>query len=172
LRTLHASLVSAYGAAVQKPAWLVEIVMTATYRYCSVDTVTWNSQSWTQADVDVSSLRVGAMEVSGSIVLGNADDAIGNLALTEGYADKRIRVWGYDATIASPALDVPVLVCDAVGAGVEVTETRVTINLRDSTEFLIAPRAIVAPEFGFTKLLQAGRSLTINGITFTIQRGR
>jgi hypothetical protein len=172
MRTLNGALTTAYGAAVQKPAWLVELTLTQTYRYCSHAQVTWNSQTWLQMDVDVSGLQVGAMSVTGSLVFGNADDAFGALALNEGFVDKRIRIWGYDASIASPTVDTPVLLCDAVGGAVDIGADRVRVALRDSTEYLIAPRAIVAPEFGFTKLLQSGSTLTINGITFTIQRGR
>jgi hypothetical protein len=172
MRTLHSSLTSAYGAAVQKPAWLVELSLTQTYYYCSHEQVTWNGQTWLKMDVDVSGLRVGSMSVSGSLVFGNADDAFGAVALGEGFVDKRIRVWGYDATIASPTVDTPVLLCDAVGGAVEISADRVRVTMRDATEYLIAPRGIVAPEFGFRQLLQSGRTLTINGITFTIQRGR
>jgi transcriptional regulator with XRE-family HTH domain len=63
LRTLHASLSAAYGAAVQKPAWLIELSMASTLRLSSFDTVTWNGQTWTAADVDVTGLRVGALDV-------------------------------------------------------------------------------------------------------------
>lgn len=174
MKTLNNSLITAYGGPVQKPAWLVEITMSSVYRYCSHSQVTWDSQTWLKMDVDVGNLRVGAMQVSGSLVFGNADDAFGALALgVEGFADKRIRIWGFDAVVASPLpADLPVLVCDAVGGGVEISPDRVRVTLRDATEYLIAPRAIVAPEFGFTQLLPAGRTLTINGISFVIQRGR
>lgn len=173
MRTLHASLTAAYGAAVQRPAWLIEVTMASTYRYCSFRQATWDSQTWLKMDVDVNGLRVGAMQVSGSLIFGNADDSFGALALTEGFADKRVRIWGFDATVADPLpVDLPVPVCDAVGGGVDIGPDKVRVQLRDATEYLIAPRAIVAPEFGFTQLLPAGRTLTINGISFMIQRGR
>lgn len=172
MRTLSTALSNAYGYAVQKPAWLVELTMATTLRYSSFATVTWNGQTWTAADIGISGLRVGAMSVSGSLIFGNADDSFGALALTQGFADKRVRIWGYDANIASPAVGDPVLLCDAVGGGVDISEAQVRVSLRDATEYLIAPRAIVAPEFGFTQLLPAGRTITINGISFTIQRGR
>lgn len=173
MRSLTAALTTAYGAPVQKPAWLVEITWSqSTSRLCSYATVTWNSESWTQEDVDVSGLRVGALSISGALVLNNATDVWGAAALTEGFTDKRIRIWGYDAGIATPDPNDPQLLADARGSGAQIDLDRVRVNLRDPCEYLSGPRAIVAPEFGFHTLLPAGRVLTINGISFVIARSR
>lgn len=172
MRTLSATLTTEYGKPVQRPAWLIEITLTSTERRASHTTVTWNSQTWTATDVDVSGLRVGALEVSGSLVFGNADDYWGAVALTEGFTDKRVRIWGYDAGIASPAVGDPVLVCDAVGAECDVSTDRVRLALRDASEYKIAPRAVVTPAFGFARYVPANRVLTINGVSYSIDTRR
>jgi hypothetical protein len=172
MRTLTAALTNAYGAAVQSPAWLVEIGLSSTLRLSSYATVSWDGQTWTAADVDVAALRVGALSITGSLVFGNADDSFAAIALGESFTDRRIRIWGYDGRIASPALSDPVLVCDGVGAGADVAPDRVRVAIRDACEFRIGPRAVVSPAFGFNTFMQSGRTLTINGVSFVIQRGR
>ena len=172
MRTLSFALNTAYGNPVQKPAWLVQIDLTSPLYLCSFAAVSWNSLSWSAADVNVSGLRVGALKVTGSLVLGNADDTYGAIALNEGFTDKRIRIWGYDASISSPAVGDPVLVCDAVGAGADVGTDYVRVALRDSCEYRMGPRAVVSPAFGFGRYLPAGRTLTINGVSYVLERGR
>jgi hypothetical protein len=170
VRTLSSALNTAYGNAVQKPAWLIRIDLASPIYLASHTTVTWESQAYTAADVNISSLRVGALKVAGSLVFGNADDVYGGIALTEGFTDKRVRIWGYDASIASPAADDPVLVCDAVGAACEVMPDRVRLNLRDACEYKSSPRDVVSPAFGFGRYLPAGRAITINGQSYVIDR--
>lgn len=172
MRTLSSALNTAYGLPVQKPAWLVEINTTVVQRRSSFSTVTWDSQNWTADDVNVSGLRVGALQVAGSLVLGNADDYWGGVALGEGFTDKRIRIWGYDASIAAPAASDPVLVCDAVGAGCDVSTDYVRVTLRDAAEHRHGPRATISPAFGFARYLPAGRTITINGVSYKLDRSR
>lgn len=169
MRTLTTALTTALGAAVQRPAWLVEIGLTSTLRLSSFGTVSWDSQTWTAADVNVASLKVGALKISGSIVFGNADDTYGAIALTEGFTDKRIRIWGYDAGAISATADA-VLVADAVGAGAEIGPTSVRVGLRDACEYKVGPRAVITPAYGFNTLLPAGRTITINGTAYTLER--
>ncbi|HQR22190.1 MAG TPA: hypothetical protein PKV98_15070, partial [Burkholderiaceae bacterium] len=73
MRSLSSALDAAYGYPVQAPAWFIQVDYAAgAERYSSLRTTPWKSQSWTQRDVDVSSIRVAALEISGSIVFGNA----------------------------------------------------------------------------------------------------
>lgn len=172
MRTLSAALNTAYGTPVQRPAWLVRIDLTSVQYRSTYSTVTWDSHSWTADDINVVGLRVGALKVSGSLVFGNADDYWGGVALTEGFTDKRIRIWGYDASIASPAAGDPVLVCDAVGAGCDVTTQGVRVQLRDACEYRMGPRATISPAFGFARYLPSGRTITINGVSYVLERSR
>jgi hypothetical protein len=172
MRTLTAALQAAHAAPVQRPAWLAEITLSAsTLRLSSYGTVSWNGQTWNREDMDVSGLRVGALRVTGSLIFGNADDSYGAIALTEGFTDKRVRIWGYDAGALSVEADA-VLLVDAVGGGSKISETRVVLSLRHAAEYRTGPRAIVSPLYGFTTMIPAGRTLTINGISFVLTRGR
>jgi hypothetical protein len=175
MRTLSAALQTAHNGAVQFPAYLVEVVLNqSTLRYTTADiTTTWNAQTWNPADVSVDSLRIGSLRVEGQIVFGNADDGFGGVALGEGFSDKAFRVWGYDAMIgATLGATDPVLLCSAVGGATEISEEKVVVSLRDSAEFRVTPRAIVNAANGFTANIPAGRTLTINNISFILTRGR
>ena len=168
MRTLSGTLSAALGAPVQRPAVLVEMQLTVTQRWSSMSTITWNSQTWTGRDLAVEGLQVGALRVSGSIVLGNADDVAGTLVLGESIQDKVIRIWGYDAA-ATGASDV-VWLCDAVGSSATVTPQRVRVNLRHRCEFVAVPRTLVLPANGFNQLLPGGTVLTIDGTPYTLER--
>lgn len=175
MRTLTAALQAAHNAPVQRPAWLVEITLSlSTLRLSSYGAVTWppsSGQNWIAEDINVSNLRVGALRVTGNLVFGNADNSYGAIVLDEGMTDKRVRIWGYDAGAISAADDA-VLLVDAVGAGADIAENKVTVGLRHASEYKLAPRAIVSPLYGFTTMIPAGRTLTINGISFVLTRGR
>jgi len=172
MRTLSNALVTALGGPVQKPAWLVYIGFSPTpLRVSSFGTLSWNGQTWTAADVDVQGLKIGALEVSGSIVFGNADNAYSAVFLNNSPTDVPIQIWGYDAG-ATAAADPVLLVPDGVGAGASITERQVLVGVRDKAEFMLGPRATVSREFGFNSLLPAGKVLVINGISFTLERKR
>jgi len=66
----------------------------------------------------------------------------------------------------------PILVADAVGSGVQFTESQTTVALRDPCEYRLGPRKIVTPENGFTTVIPAGRVVVINGISYVVERGR
>lgn len=174
MRTLQSALTTAYGGPVQRPAWFVEITLNGSTEYrSSYSTVTWNSHSWTQTDIDVGQLRVGALEVDGEISFGNADDYFGGLALGEGFTDKRFRIWGFDGSIASPGVSDPVLVCTAVGGGSRFAGmNEVVVSLRHKCAYQVSPIKTVSPQWGFSVMLPEGRTFAINGQTYVIERGR
>lgn len=173
MRTLHATLQAQYAAPVQRPVWLVQIDLSSSIYLSSYDAITWNGQSWSKTDINVESIRVGALTVTGSLIFGNGADEGASLVLNETFTDKRIRIWGYDMGAgATPAATVPFLLCDAVGAGADINPDRVRVGLRDACEYRLGPRAIVTSKYGFNTILPTGRTITINGITFVIQRGR
>jgi hypothetical protein len=173
MRSLHSALQAQYNAPVQRPVWLVQVDLSSTIYLSSYDSITWNGQTWNPVNIDVASIRVAALVVSGELVLGNADDAGASLVLNETFTDKRIRIWGYDMGVgATPAATVPFLLCDAVGAGAEISPDYVRVGLRDICEYRVGPRATVTSKYGFNTILPAGRTITINGTTFVLQRGR
>ena len=168
MRSLSSALSTALGAPVQQPAILVEVGFATPRRWSSFADVTWNGLAWTKEDVALSGLQVDALRVRGTLTVGNADDAIAALVLAEDAADKTIKVWGYDA--AATALADVVQLCDAVGAAAAIDEVKVAIALRSPCEFLLAPRTFVGPGAGFNSLLPAGTTLTINGLSFKLER--
>lgn len=168
MKTLSGALSAALGAAVQRPALLVQIGFGTVQRWTSASTMTWAGQTWSARDMRIDGLRVQALQVSGSLILGNADDVAGTLILAEGIQDKAITVWGYDAA-ATASGDV-VWLATAVGASAQVDARAVRIALRHRCEFVASPRARVTPAAGFGHLLPAGTVLRINGQDLRLER--
>jgi hypothetical protein len=167
MRSLSSALSTALGSPVQQPALLVEVAFSTTRRWCSFATTTWNSQTWTVEDVWVEDLQVAALQVQGTLVFGNSDDAAAALVLSEGVADRSIRLWGFDA--AATATGDVVWLCDAVGAAVQIDPRQVRIALRHRAEMLLAPRTYIT-EAAFGTLLPEGTVLKINGRDFRMAR--
>jgi hypothetical protein len=168
MKTLSSALSAAIGAPVQQPAILVQAAFGTVRRWSSFATTTWNGQLWTKEDITLEQLQVGALRVSGTLVVGNNDDGIGALVLSEGVQDRSITIWGYDA--AATATGDVVWLCTAVGASAQVGLRDVRIALRHRSEFLQAPRTFVGPAAGINGLLPAGASLRINGIDYVLER--
>ena len=166
MRSLSSALSTALGTPVQQTALLVQVDFSTPQRWSSFATVSWGGQTWTKEAIAVDNLVVEALHVSGTVTVGNGDDVIGALVLSEGVSDKRIRVWGYDA--AATATGDIVLLCDAVGASAVIGTTEVRIELRSPSDYVIAPRTFVGAGAGFSTLLPAGTVLKINGINYTL----
>jgi hypothetical protein len=129
---------------------------------------TFFGESWVSAAVDVRNVRVDGMSVSGSISIGNADDLFAYSVLAEGAGGKAITIYGYDA--GAVADNDFVRLVDCVGGEAEVDPDFIKIALRDSYEFTTTPRAYVNAASGFTYLIPAGKSIKVNGQTYTIER--
>lgn len=168
MRTLTAALQAAHAAPVQRPAWLVEIAFGTPARLSSYGAVTALGYGWQGYDVRVDGIEVEALAVRGRLSIGNADDVLGALVLNDGVADRRIRIWGYDAAAVADA-DFELLV-DCVGGGAEIDHRRVDITLRDAADYTASPRTFVDAAGGFTHLLAAGTVLKIGGQTITLGR--
>jgi hypothetical protein len=167
VKALSTALQTALGAPVQRPALLVRIDFTTPWRATTDATMTWDAQTWTRADLAVENLAVEALRITGSVVIGNADNVIGALLLNEGITDKRVRVWGYDA--AATALADVVLLADAVGSTYGLTPRDARIELRHPAEHVYGPRTYIAPE-ALGPLLPTGTVLRINGTDYTLER--
>jgi hypothetical protein len=171
VKSLSTALNTAFSAVVQRPAWFLQVDFGAgTERYCSYATTTWNGNSWTQIDFDVSSIRVAPLRIDGYIDFGNADDYIGGKAIGGLFADKRIQIWGSDGSITSPGASDPILLCDGIGAGCEIALDRCRVNIRDWAQYQTGPRATVSPAFGFYTYLPTGKVIRINGVDYEISR--
>jgi hypothetical protein len=168
MRTLSGPLTTALAAPVQRPALLVSIGFSTVSRYSSMATLSWNGFAWNQGDVAVEGLQVDALRVSGSLVIGNVDDVIGGLILSQGIQDKAISIYGYDAA-ATAAGDV-VWLATCVGASAQVDRNYARINLRHKSEFVNTPRTFVNSGAGFTQMLAPDTTLRINGMDIILER--
>ncbi len=168
MRSLSSPLNTALAAPVQRPALLVSMAFASTQRWSSGATLSWNGFTWTGRELAVENLVVEALRVSGTLVLGNLDDAIGTLILSEGVQDKVITIYGYDAAATATA-DV-VWLCTAVGARAQLTHRQARIALRHKCEFTAGPRTYVNGAAGFNWLQPAGTTLRINGIEMRLER--
>lgn len=167
MRSLSGALQTALGAPVQQPALLVQIDFTAAWRGTTGAMLTWDGQTWARSDLAVEGLTVDALQIGGTVIVGNADSVIGATLLNEGVTDRRVRVWGYDA--AATALADVVLLADAVGSTYQLTEREARIVLRHRTDHVYGPRTYIAPEV-VGPMLSAGTVLRINGIDYTLER--
>lgn len=168
MRSLSVALSSALGAPVQQPALLVELGYTSPARFSSFGTIVWNGVTWTREDVAVEDLVVRALQVQGTLVIGNNDGAAGTQALAAGLVDRSIRLWAYDAA-ATAAADV-VWLADAAAGVTEISPRQLRIQLRHPCELVTAPRTFVGPAAGFNTLLPAGTVLRINGQDVRLER--
>lgn len=170
--TLTSALETALGGPVQKPGWFLYMdLANGVTRLSSRATTTWDGYQWTGANFDVSGLRIEALAVTGSIIFNNVDNAYSSLFLNNSPTDRPFKIWGYDAA-ALGATDPVLLVPDGVGAGARFNTKTVEVGVRDAAEFLLAPRDVVSPENGFNSVLPAGSTLVINGVSYTVERGR
>ena len=168
MNSLTAALSAALGGPVQRPALLVEAGFDTVRRWSSFATLTWNGNTWSTQAMRIEGLQVAALQVRGSLVLDNRDGAAGALVLAEGVQDRSIRIWAYDAAATATA-DV-VWLADAVGAGATISETEVTIALRDAAEATLTPRQFVTAANGFGQLLPSGSVIRLNGQDYRLER--
>lgn len=166
--TLSSALSIALGGPVQQPAIFVQMDFSTPRRWSSFATTSWNGQTWTQGDVQIDGLSSDPLIVRSRLTVGNSDDVIGALLLSEGATDRRVQVWGYDAAAVALADVVPLI--DAVGGATSIQAQKAIINLRAPGELLQCPRRFVGSAAGFTSLLPPGFVMKINGIEFTLDR--
>lgn len=166
MKALGALLQAAFGRPVQSPAIYVQIGFSVTRRWSSFKDAQWNGFAWTARDMDVRDLEVQSYGLSGTLVLGNTDNVAGALALNEGFKDKPIVIWGYDAS--APA--EPEWLCEAIGGGIQVAGSDVLVALRHPCDGLTSPRTYVNdPSFG--SCLPDGAVIRINGLDMRLERG-
>lgn len=171
MRTLTPATTSATDATVTQPLYLIEIGFSPALRLSTRGDVAWNSLSWSGGEaIDVSSLDAdGSGRQSGTVQIGNLDDYVGTLVLSQGVADRPVKIWKADGA----ALDVadPVLVFDGVIQSADVDTSRVSLSLAGSgTRSAFAPRRVIGAASGFNFLLPAGTKIKIGATTYTLER--
>jgi hypothetical protein len=168
MKSLSSAISTALGAPVQRPAVLVQMAFSPVQRWSSGPTVTFGGQTWAASDIAVEALRVDAFRVTGRLVIGNTDGAIGALCVSAGVQDRAIRIWGFDAA-ATSAPDF-VWLCDCQGSAAEISTREVRLQLRHRAELITAPRTVIGADAGFNQRLGAGTVLRINGIDYRLER--
>ncbi len=166
MRTLSGLISAALGAPVTRPAVLVQADFATVRRWTSAAPITWGGHSWAAMGLRVDELAVGTLELTGTVVLNNADDAAGTLVLTEGVKDRPITIYGYDAAAPTEV----VWLASAVGARAQVAPAEVRISLRHRSEYTVSPRTYVGVGAGFNQMLAAGTVLRINGVDVRLDR--
>jgi hypothetical protein len=166
MKTLGSLISSALGRPVVTPSVYVQIGFSTPSRWTDGPTTDWNGFTWTHRDIDVRDLQAQAYTLSGTLVLGNADNVAGALATTERFMDRAITIWGYDRAAPTDA----VWLCNALGGGAIVGWDEVSVALRHPCDGMVSPRSFInGPEFG--SCLPDGAVIRINGIDLRIERG-
>lgn len=169
MKTLSGPHTTALGAAVTKPAWLVQIDFATPLRMSSLGTISWSGQTWTAAGVSVEGLMVEAFRVQGSVVIQNLDGVIGNTILTDGIQDRNVTIYSYDGG-ATAAADVQWM-ASAVCAGATVGVEQARINLRHVFEFVASPRTYANALGGFTYMMKPDTVIRVDGVDYKFNRG-
>lgn len=169
--TLTSAAQAALTERVTCPIYLVEIDFDPTSRLSTHGDVSWNGEAWSGAQ----SLKVSGLTADGSgsgratVLIGNADLAMGALVLNQGAADKAITIWGGDAD-ALAAAD-PVLLFSGVIASAEVSEAAVTFQCAAAgTRTQMSPRRYIGPSAGFNSLIPAGTKIRFGTSVYTLER--
>ena len=171
MRTLTDASLSAAAGTVTQPIYLIEIGFTPPLRLSTRGDVTWAGNLWSGGEtIVVGSLDAdGSGRQSGAVQIGNLDDYMGALVLSQGVADRPMKVWKADGA-ALDAAD-PVLVFDGVVEGADVDTSRVSLSLAGSgTRSAFAPRRVIGAASGFNFLLPAGTKIKIGATTYTLER--
>jgi hypothetical protein len=170
MRTLSAALLSAVGATVTRPGWLVRIEFATPATWSSIGTVDWLGATWAGRQMRISGLSADASASSaGRLEVTNIDDGAAALILAEGIADRRIRIWACYADATADA-DV-VLVFDGVGDDASLDERSASITLSAaSTRTLYAPRRWISPGTGFNHLQPVGTKIRLGSQPYILER--
>lgn len=166
MKAVPSGMAAAHAAPVQRPGLLVEMHFSTVQRWSTRGALNWGGFTWAAMDMQLQNLQVQPFAVSGTLVLGNTNDAAGALVLSQGVQDRLVKVYSFDGAVPTEA----VWLATAVGASAQVSPRDVRISLRHRTEFMASPRTYVNPQAGFTNLLPSGTVLRINGIDLRLDR--
>ena len=114
--SLTAPMIAGLGATISQPGLFVELGFSSVVRLCdraTGTTRTWNSLTWTVADVAVSDFSIANGIVQRlTLSLFDSDNAILSLLLNQNAPDLAAKLWYFDST-ATAATD-PVLIFDGL----------------------------------------------------------
>lgn len=170
-RTVSGPTTTASGQLVTRPGYLVEIGFDPFLLLSSRGSVTAMSNYWTGWDVRISGLANDADRPAGggSMTLGDADQSISAMVLSQGLAGREVTIWRYFAGAVADADPVVVFngIAGRVSGGMS-REITVALVARESST-LFSPRRYMTKETGFSALPAAGQVFVFNNEKYVLQ---
>ena len=129
MRTLSTTTNTEVAKPITVPIYLIELVLSITYRFSTRGAITWNGFTWVQSGAKVDTLRTtpgGSQE--GAISLQNFDNGASSFVLVDGIGDKPCRIWalyGEGPYLVGDAVQLFEGVCDSA----ELNLDRVVIRV-------------------------------------------
>lgn len=169
MKTLSSALITELGLTVTRPGYLIEIQYSTVLRLSTLGDISWNSYSWSAADVAVSNLSQDGKGLSAAgLTIGNTDLAMGALVLNNGANDVPVNIWAVYA--GATALADPVQVFAGVLNGASIAADKVAFQLvAQSRQTLESPRVFISQLSGFSSLKPAGSIVPVGGDTFVLE---
>jgi hypothetical protein len=174
MRSLTTALVAELGLRVTRPGYLVQLSYVTPVFLSTIGTVSWNGNVWSASDVRVSGIgRVGTgVGDRAGVSMGNTDNAFSALVLNQGASDVPVRVFAVYAGATATGDVVQEFGGVASGAGIDVEQNRVTLNLvTRGSGTLESPRVFINKVGGFTVLQPVGSKITVGQETIILGRG-
>lgn len=168
MRTVSVDSAAEIVKAITQPGFFVRLAFAAgTVRLCSFGTTTWNSESWTGQNFQVSGMRGDGKAAMVSI--WDADASFRTLALTDGgIRNRSVEIW--QAQRPALAAGDPNMIFYGVGDSVQISKGRVNIACaRLNSSVLLAPRQRISPATGFNFLAAPGRVIQWGDVVITLQ---
>lgn len=172
-RTLTSGTTTEIGKAVTLPGYFIEILFSTPLRLSSRATLTWSGNTWITWDARIEGLSAdaGSSTQDGKIVLGDTDNSITALVLSEGVAGRAINIWKFYGDAPGPT--DPVAIFAGVGdkTSIEPDDGRLSITLaQQGGNTLFSPRRYITKAEGFSIVPAEGALLTWNGETIRLTR--
>lgn len=170
MKTLSSALISQLGLTITQPGYLIELGYSAVLRLSTLGDISWGAQVWSAFDARVSGLaQDGKGASSGTLTLGNADGALGALALNDGASDIAANIWAVYAGATASA--DPVQVFAGVIDGCSIDADKVSFTLcAQGNRTLESPRFFISQINGFNWLKPAGSIIPAWGEIFHLRR--
>lgn len=169
MRTVTAASLATLGGPVTRPGFFVQFEFPGdTVRLCSFGTTTWNSLTWTGANITVDGLQGDGKRAR--VTVFDADASFRTLALTDGgIRNRTVTIWqGQRAALADTD---PNMVFYGAGDSVSIARGQVSVNLaRLNSRVMLAPRQRICPATGFNFLAAPGAVIQWGDVQITLER--
>lgn len=179
MRSVTTSYQNILVSPITAPAYLVEVHFPSlSYFWSSLETVTYNSNSYSPLSIGVSGLSSDvSSNSSGSLRLAskNGDnDLLTVYALDStnyGFSNAPIKIYTYDINLVDNGeLSEAICLFDGVGNEVSIEPTSVTITLSSlNAMYTYSPRMRCTPAFGFKHLQPKNTVVVWGNDRFTLE---